>query len=270
MPSPFPGMDPYLEKPSRWPDVHIELISAIRAALNRQLASSYFAQIQERIYISTEDDPGRAELSPDVQVTSQTIEGRPSTPTGEVGNVEIAEPLVLETLLDQDVREPFLEIIDAESRKVVTVMEVLSPTNKFSRSQGLKSFRQKRNTIMKSRSHWVEIDLLRRGVSLALRKRIRPHEYFVHVSPVHLRTRGWVWPIRLSQRQPLVRIPLRRGDDDVWLDLQAVLDTAYDRAGYGRVIDYTKEPVPPLKPHWAEWSDRWLREKGVRPSESVK
>jgi Protein of unknown function (DUF4058) len=269
MPSPFPGMDPYLEKPFRWPDVHIELISEIRAALNRQLDSSYFAQIQERIYISTEDDPGRVELSPDVQVTSQTSEGRAPTPTGETGTVEIAEPLVLETLLDEEIHEPYLEIIDAESRKVVTVIEVLSPTNKFSRSQGLKSFRRKRNTIMKSRSHWVEIDLLRRGVSLELRKRIRPHEYFVHVSPVHLRTSGWVWPIRLSQRLPVVRIPLRRGDDDARLDLQAVLDTAYDRAGYGRVIDYTKEPIPSLKPPWAEWSDRWLREKGVRLSNST-
>jgi Protein of unknown function (DUF4058) len=269
MPSPFPGMDPYLEKPTRWRDVHIEVITAIRAALNLQLESSYFAQIQERIYISTEDDPGRVELSPDVQVTSQTLEGRPSMPAGEVGSVEIAEPLVLETLLDEDIREPSLEIIDSESRKVVTVIELLSPAKKFSRLQGLKSFRQKRNTIMKSRSHWVEIDLLRRGVSLALRKRIRPHEYFVHVSPVHLRTRGWVWPIRLSQRLPVVRIPLRRADDDFELDLQAVLDTAYDRAGYRRVIDYTKEPFPSLKPLWAEWSDRWLREKGLRLTESA-
>ena len=210
MPSPFPGMDPYLEKPSHWPDVQIELIGAIRATLNRQLDSTYFAQIQERIYISTEDDPGRIELSPDVQVTSQGIEGRASTASGEAGNVEIAEPLVLETLLDEDIHEPFLEIIDAESRRVVTVIEVLSPANKFSRSQGLKSFRQKAPYHHEIASHWVEIDLLRRGISLPLRKRIRPHEYFVHVSPVHLRTRGWVWPIRLSQRLPVVRIPLRR------------------------------------------------------------
>jgi hypothetical protein len=267
MPSPFPGMDPYLEKPSLWPDVHIELISAIRAALNLQLDPSYFAQIQERIYISTEDDPGRVVLSPDVQITSPTLEGRPATLTSEAGVLEIAEPLVLQTLLDEEIREPYLEIIDAGSRKVVTVIEVLSPTNKFSRSQGLKSFRQKRTAIMKSRSHWVEIDLLRRGVSLALRKRIQPHEYFVQVSPVQVRTRGWVWPIQLSQRLPVIRIPLRRGDDDVRLDLQAVLDTAYDHAGYARVIDYTKVPVPSLKPPWALWSDRLLREKGLRRSE---
>ena len=269
MPSPFPGMDPYLEKPSLWPDVHIELISGIRAALNRQLSASYFAQIQERIYVSTEDDPGRLVLIPDVQVSSQMADRRPSTPTGDAGPFEAAEPLVLETLLDEEIHEPYLEIIDATSRKVVTVIEVLSPANKFARSEGLKSFRQKRNAIMKSRAHWVEIDLLRRGVSLALRKTIRPHEYFVHISPVKVRTQGWVWPIRLSERLPIVRIPLRSGDDDVRLNLQAVLDTAYDHAGYDRMIDYTKDPAPPLKPQWSEWSDRWLREKGLRPQEAI-
>jgi hypothetical protein len=68
-----------------------------------------------------------------------------------------------QTLVDEDIHEPFLEIIDAASRKVVTVLEVLSPTNKVSGSQGLKSFREKRNAIMRSRSHWVEIDLLSGG-----------------------------------------------------------------------------------------------------------
>jgi Protein of unknown function (DUF4058) len=121
---------------------------------------------------------------------------------------------------------------------------------------------------MRSPRHWVEIDLLRHGVSLSLRKRIRPHDYLVHVSPTYRRPQGLVWPIRLSQRLPVIPIPLRAGDDDASLDLQSVLDTAYDHAGYDTDIDYTKEPVPSLKPPWAEWSDRWLREKGLRHSQS--
>jgi hypothetical protein len=75
---------------------------------------------------------------------------------------------------------------------------------------------------------------------------------------------GLVWPIRLPQRLPLIPVPLLPGDKDAPLDLQAVLDTAYDHAGYSTDIDYTKEPVPPLTPSWAEWSDRRLREKGLR------
>ncbi len=74
-----------------------------------------------------------------------------------------------------------------------------------------------------------------------------------------------LWPIRLSQRLPVIQIPLRPKDGDTPLDLQAVLDTAYDRAGYARGIDYKKEPVPPLSKEWKEWADRLLREKGLRP-----
>jgi hypothetical protein len=262
-------MDPYLEKPSRWPDVHHELISAIRATLNLQLRPNYYVRIEERVYISTEDDPGRLVLVPDIQVLYQTPGGRPAMQPGDGSSVEIAEPLVLTTLVDEEIREHYLEVIDAEHRKVVAVIEVLSPTNKVSRSRGLKSFRQKRNAIMRSRSHWVEIDLLRRGVSLALRKRIRPHEYFVHVSPSDRRPDGLVWPIRLSQRLPDIRIPLRVGDDHALLDLQAVLETAYDRGGYDAEIDYTKEPDPPLSREWAEWADRWLREKRLRPPQTA-
>ncbi len=219
MPSPFPGMDPYLEQPSHWPDVHHELISATRAALRALIGRNYHVRIEERRY--THND--------------------------------VAKPIVLETMIDETVRQPYIS-------------EILSPDNKVARSQGLKSFRMKRLQVMRSPSHWVEIDLLRRGVSLPLRKRIRPHHYLVHVSPTQRRPQGLVWPIRLSQRLPVIPVPLRSGDDDAPLDLQAVLDAAYDRAGYDTDIDYTKPPVPPLRPRWTAWSDRLLREKGLRPS----
>lgn len=142
MPSPFPGMDPYLEKPSRWPNVHHELISEIRAQLNRELGPRYYAEIQERVYISSGDDPGRSILIPDVQVSSRSTGHRPSMPAVPGGGVEIAEPLVIETLINEEVRQPYVEIIHVEDRKVITVIEVLSPDNKSARAQGLKSFRE--------------------------------------------------------------------------------------------------------------------------------
>jgi hypothetical protein len=79
------------------------------------------------------------------------------------------------------------------------------------------------------------------------------------------RPKSLVWPIRLSQRLPVIPIPLQPGDDDSPLDLQALLEVAYRRARYDRVIDYTQEPVPPLTREWKEWADRLLREKGLRP-----
>src|SRR5262249_1012705 len=133
-------------------------------------------------------------------------------------------------------------------------------------SRGRASFEQKRRDVMNSPSHWVEIDLLRGGVPLGLRGTIPECEYFVHVSDRATRPKGKVWPIRLSQRLPRISIALRREDPEVGLDLQAVLDVAYDRAAYDLRIDYLRDPIPSLDYEWAEWADRLLREKGLRPS----
>jgi hypothetical protein len=157
----------------------------------------------------------------------------------------------------------YLEVTDAASRKVVTVIEVLSRADKVSGSQGLKSFRRKRDTIMRLSSHWVEIDLPRCGVSLALRQRIRPHEDFVPISPVRLRAEGLVWPIRLSQRRPVIRIPLRAAEKTP-LDLQAVLETASDRGDNQTEIDCAQELEPPLSKEWRQWADCSLGGKGLR------
>ena len=100
MPSPFPGTDPYLEKPSGWPDVHHELISATRAALKTQIGPTYHVRIEERIYISNDNDPGRIVLVPDVQVSSRDVDARSPTTTAE-GGIDVAEPLVLETLIEE-------------------------------------------------------------------------------------------------------------------------------------------------------------------------
>ena len=170
------------------------------------------------------------------------------------------------TLIDNLIHEAFLEVLDTANNLVVTVIELPGPADKVGGSTGMKSLKMQRDQVMKSSTHWVEIDLLREGIPLLLPARTPEHDYLVHVSSAHRRPQGLVWPIRLSQRLPVIPIPLLAGDGDAPLDLQAVLDTAYDHAGYDNEIDYTKEPIPPLKPEWAEWSDRWLREKGFRGS----
>ena len=241
MPSPYPGMDPYLEDPMHWRDVHLELISSLRAVLKERIPTRYFVRIQERTYLSNAEDPGFLALA---------------------GGIEV-------TLIDDQIHEAYLEVLDISNDQVVTVIEMLSPANKVPGAKGLESLAKKRSQILRSSTHWVEIDLLREGVSPIPPAAIPQHEYFVHVSPTNRRPEGLVWPILLSQRLPVIPIPLRSGDDDAPLDLQAVLNTAYDHAGYDTDIDYTKAPVPPLSPQWAEWSDRWLREKGLRRSESA-
>lgn len=268
MPSPFPGMDPYLEDPGLWPDVHHEILSEARSFLTGLLRPKYLVRIEERVYITNESDPGRVVLVPDIRIAARPgWEARPFDPReGEGGGVDVAEPVVADTMMEDEIHEARIEIMDRDQRRVVTVIELLSPTNKVPGSRGQTSFEQKRGEVLHSSSHWVEIDLLRAGAGIEVAKFSHPREYLVHVSRANKRPKGTLWPIRLSQRLPVVPIPLRPEDPDAPLDLQAVLTTAYDRAGYDLSVDYTRDPVPPLPEEWAVWSDRLLRSKGVRPA----
>ncbi len=221
--------------------------------------------VDERVYLSSPNDPGRSLWVRDLYLTRESKQRVSTSKSQNNAVLAVAEPIVAITLLDEEIHERYLQVIDTSDRSVVTVIELLSPSNKVDRAAGLESFREKRNQVMRSPAHWVEIDLLRAGVSLTLDETIPDYEYLVHVSPVERRRKGLLWPIRLSQQLPIIGIPLRPKDGQTPLDLQEILDTAYDRAGFDLGIDYKKEPVPPLGKAWKGWADRWLREKGLRP-----
>jgi hypothetical protein len=263
MPSPFPGMDPYLEEPSLWPDVHHELLSVARELLNRQLRPQYHVRVEERVYISDENDPGRKAIIPDLKIIETGFSGRPKTSFLET-SAAVAEPLILTTLIEDEIHEARLEVIDTNQQAVVTVIELLSPTNKINGSRGRASYEQKRREVMNSSSHFVEIDLLREGDHLHTRELLPMAEYYVHVSRKDRRPKGYVWPIRLPQRLPVIGIPLKEGDPDAKLDLQEVLATAYERAAYDLQVNYRAEPTPRLAPEMAEWANALLTSKGKR------
>lgn len=264
MPSPFPGMDPYLENPGLRPDVHHGLISEIQAALNRALRPKYHVRVEERVYISDESDPGRSVIVPDIRIAARAGGEDTEFDRGSTGRCEVAEPMVLTTMIEEEIHEAYLEIIDRELRQIITVIEVLSPANKLAGSRGRASFEQKRKQVMNSPSHWVEIDLLREGLRLSTREGTPICEYLVHVSEVSRRGQGLVWPIRLAQRLPVVAIPLRPDDKPASLDLQSVLNSTYDRAAYDLALDYESDAIPPLPSKWAEWSHQLLVSKGLR------
>jgi hypothetical protein len=266
MPSPFPGMDPYLEEPGLWPDVHHGLISQIQAELNARVRPKYHVRVEERVYISDENDPGREVIVPDLRVSPAGRDEPHGWSAEEMGTgyAAVAEPVVLTTLIDDEIHEAFLEVIDRQERMVVTVIEILSPTNKVSGSRGRASYLAKRQEVMTSPSHLVEIDLLRAGVAIHTRELLPPADYYVHVSRKVQRPKGVVWPILLAQRLPAISIPLRPDDEDVSLDLQEVLSTAYDRAAYDVAIDYRREPVPPLNETQQPWAHTLLQSRGVR------
>jgi hypothetical protein len=203
-------MDPYLESPVIWPDVHHELISEIRAALNPGLRPRYVARVELRVYISDDDDPGR------------------------------------------------------ETETLVTVIEVLSPTNKIRGSRGRASFMAKRHEILNTDVHWVEIDLLRAGVPSVTDPPLRPADYRILVSRSDLRTRTRYYPVDVREALPVVSIPLRGKDPEVPLDLGAVFRTVYDRAAYDASVDYRKAPNPPLEGADAKWARELLRGRGAK------
>lgn len=259
MPSPFPGMDPYLEHPAHWPDAHHEIISVAREILNRQVRPKYVCRIEERVYISDEFDSGSHTIIPDLRIF---------TATGEQSNVAVAlqaaEPVVATTMFELEIHEARIEVLDAEKKSVITVIEVLSPSNKVPGSTGLQSYREKRQEVMSSAAHFVEMDLLRAGSRFRVLARLAESDYRVHVSRADRRPKGFIWPIDLKQPLPVISIPLKEPDESTPLDLQQVITTVYDRANYDLTTDYREDPVPPLKPEQATWAEELLHKKGLR------
>jgi hypothetical protein len=265
MPSPFPGMDPYLENPSRWPGVHHWLITSICEHLDRQLRPRYYTLVEDRVYISDELDAGRAVIIPDVSLAKSPRPTKLQASATGVATVEVAEPIVID-LIDPEIHEPYITLHDRQDRSVVAIIEVVSPANKIAGARGRESFEQKRRDTLNSSTHWIEIDLLRIGtLPVGFRVTAPAHEYaaFVsrHRSPRRL---NLLWPIRLNQQLPTITIPLNAEDPDATLNLQQVLTSAYERSGCEFEIDYAAEPIPALDSEFRSWADRLLKEKGVR------
>jgi hypothetical protein len=258
-------MDPYLEEPGLWPDVHHGLISEIQAQLNQDVGPNYFVRVEERVYVSEDDDPGREAIIPDVRIVARKKkEVMPGSPPDKPSRGEVTEPVEVITLLEEEIHEARLEIVDRKDRKLVTVLEVLSPTNKIAGSRGRASYLEKRQEVMNSSVHWVEIDLLRTGAPIIPRAMVPLGDYFVHVSRADRRPKGHLWPILMTEHLPVIKVPLKAKGEDVILDLQRVLDTAYDRGAYNRDIDYRKGPAVRLPKKYAAWARKLVRSKGLR------
>lgn len=262
MPSPFPGMDPYLEDRELWRDVHHELISQIRAVLTPKLRPKYLARVELRVYVEDEDDPARQERFPDVRIETAKKHSNGHTQV-TIPFREVPEPIVAEMPLEE-IEEAYLTIKHRETGALVTVIEVLSPSNKVEGSAGRKSFLEKRSEVMSSDIHWVEVDLLRKGSRLPSGRSFVASDYRVLVSRSDARWRVKYWPISVRQRLPVVGIPLKGNDPDAPLDLGKALNTAYDVAAYDDSVDYTKPPEPPLSPADARWANQMLKSKGLR------
>ncbi len=248
MPSPFPGMNPYLESRSYFHDFHQAFIPAARAALTPQVVPTYFIQLGEHLYL--EEVGGDRELigAADVDLTPDP-RAKGGVPGGR-GAVATAVEVTIPRLVT--VRNGYLEVYDRNRKKIVTVIEILSPTNKYA-GAGRDKFTRKRRRLLRSDVNYVELDLLRGGPRMPFRD-LPPCDYYALVSRPAQRPKGDVWPARLRDPLPTVPVPLGPGEPDATLDLQALLHRVYDESGYAyKIYDYP--PDPRLSPEDAAWAE---------------
>ena len=247
--SPFPGMDPYLEAPSLWPDVHTRLMTIIGEQLTPLLAPKYLAELQTQVVIDRLDDDPQVVL-PDVSVTS------PDVSAGAPSAVAVAAPAPVQVRVPLDVPTRLVSVYirQRETARLVAVIELLSPVNKR-RGKGRDEYLEKRRTFLTSPVHVIEIDLLRRYPRMPFDDPLPPAHYLVMVCKAGERPRSSVWPISVRQLLPTIPIPLLPPDPPVPLDLGQALRTAYERARYDLRVDYHKPPVPPLSPADAAWAE---------------
>ncbi|MEG3940208.1 DUF4058 family protein [Microcoleus sp. S36b_A3] len=253
MPNPFPGMNPYLERPDFWPEVHHLLIGMIQESLVPQLVPKYRVAIEKRIYELKGEQSLLVGMPADVSILCNPVSPNPTT-----SNVAVAtrttEPLKIRLAMSEEVREGYLEVIDMATKEVVTVIEVLSPANKRP-GKGREMYEEKRDKIFGSRTNFVEIDLLRGWEPLPVLDNDIAAHYRILVSRSNQRRRADLYVFNLQDAIPCFPLPLREGDVEPIVDLQALLNTVYDRAAYDITLDYTAQLMPPLSEADAVWAD---------------
>jgi Protein of unknown function (DUF4058) len=258
MPSPFPGMDPYLEG-ALWTTVHFSLSAEIVRQLAPKLRPRYLVLPAERFVMETPESVAvsTADIYPDVGV-AQTR----SVAAAAQGTTIAPAPLELATIIPAPIPHVTIEIRDTANRQLVTAIEVLSPTNK--RGDGRQEYLTKRRRILLSTAHLLEIDLLRQGQRVPMQKPLPIAPYFIFLSRPEKRPMTEIWPISLREPLPVVPIPLLPGDQDVALDVQQVFTTTYDLLGYDLAVDYSQAPEIPLSKADLAWAETLLRTAGLR------
>lgn len=241
----FPGMNPYLENPVLWSEVHSWLIVELARSLNPSLVPKYRSAVEKRVYL---DAVGVG--IPDASIFQQNPESdRTSTATTGV----LSKPVRVTLPLSEEVTERYLEIREVKTGKVVTVVEILSPKNKRA-GEGRDKYLTKRQKILNSATHLVEIDLLRSGKLMPMTQEIRSH-YRILVSRSNLRPEAELYPFNIQESMPQFLLPLLPEDPEPVVNLSEVLRQVYQEAALDLAIDYSVPPVPPLSE--SDW--QWVR-----------
>lgn len=264
---PFPGMDPWLEDPDLWPDVHNSLIVSIRDAIAPLVRPRYFAGVDSRTTVLSGSDQDHI-YRPDVKIRTADIKA-PDQP----GRLAVAEPAntgsyhVVMPMPDDEIEEAFLTIKELPSRQLVTVLEVLSPTNKKTK-RARREYLDKRRELLGSGVNFVEIDLLRSGQAMPPQKTELTSDYRILIFRPRRGRAVHLYGFTYRDEIPRIPIPLLPEDPEPSLNLNDVLHSAYDRAGYDLTIDYHKPPRPRLRREDKEWVEAILAPVNDEPRQA--
>ncbi|MGH8057929.1 MAG: DUF4058 family protein [Candidatus Entotheonellia bacterium] len=250
MPSPFPGMDPFIES-QVWEDFHHALIEVVREVLIPRLRPRYVVRVEQRVYVEHEPDERTAVIRPDVTVLERASREAPAE--GPTSTAVAVAPVLLTIPMPERKREAFLTIRERETMAVVTMIELLSPGNKRPGSDGRREYLSKRETVLQSTMHLIELDLLRGGERLPTIEPLPPADCYVFVCRAQHRPKAEVYGWSLRHPLPTIPVPLAGTDPDVALDLQSIVNTVYDRAGYDYSLDYRRLLEPPLNEVDTAW-----------------
>ncbi|NET85102.1 MAG: DUF4058 family protein [Moorea sp. SIO1F2] len=259
MPSIFPGMDPYLEHPDLWPEVHHWLISLIAEYLIPQVRPKYKVAIEKRIYQVNQTNQDDVLL---VGIPDVTVKRQPNTEDSPSSKVAVAppttKPVTVIVPMPEQIKQGYLEVRDMNTGAVVTAIEVLSPVNKRS-GEGRETYLKKRQRVLGSLTNLVEIDLLRAWKPMPLLYNTIESDYRVLVSREERRPRAELYTCNLPEQLPTFSLPLRPEDSEPIVDLQAIINSVYERGGYDYQLDYDQEPVPAFSDKNRIWAQELLR-----------
>jgi hypothetical protein len=259
MPSPFPGMDPYLENPGDWPDFHARFIIYLGDAIGERVPDHYDVRIGERLRVVGPADTEAETFMPDVAVARGS--GSPGRPTLQ-GTATLEPVTVPHAPLEVEERpDRFIEIYKRPGRSLITVVELLSPSNKSGSDR--RDYLTKRSVLLYQNVHLVELDLLIQGRRVPMGGPLPPADYYAVVSRSDAWPDSQVYAWTLRQPLPTLPVPLSDPDPDVWVDLAQVFATTYERARYDRSLAYHQAPLVPLSDEDLAWATE--RARAARP-----
>jgi hypothetical protein len=258
MPSPFPGMDPFLEDQGYWRELHTMFLTWALHALAERVPDAYEVRIEERLSLVYEPDVAtKRGTLPDVAILRSPGPSGVGSPTSATMTLEPVT-LALPRCGVEEVSEARLEIRRLSDRELVTAIELLSPSNKEAPGEPLYS--QKRLELIHQPVHLVELDLLIRGKRLEMEDELPRGHYYAFVSRAERRFLSDTFNWTIRDPLPTIPIPLMAPDLDVPLDLASIVRSVYEWARYERSISYQAPLGLPLDPKDREWAEAIARD----------